>query len=758
MAGEKRSQDQEETLLTESVVLVDIEGTTTSISFVKETLFPYVRNNLKTYVEEKWDDAEFKTDFEKLKEQAKKDEEDKVAGFVPIKGATPEEERESLVKNILWQMDADRKTGALKQLQGHMWREAYNSGSVKGHVYEDVPKALESWTADTGRKVYVYSSGSVEAQKLLFGHSKYGDLLKYFSGYFDTSVGMKQEVASYKNILKQIDVEPSNVLFLTDVVKEAQAAKEAGMSAMILLREGNAPLTDEDKAAFTTINSFLDLSFQMSAKRAKLDKPEAEEKKAVPKEAAKSETINEPMETSEDVEMTDVSEARVETKKAVESEKPEKEDVKSGDKITCSESKKGESMEVDGKIESDKKSAEKVDKSASEIAEKDKSEAKTCDKPQTSEKLEKSEEAVGKSTVDETDKAVVSDAAVTVSEKVVKTAEKDNKTTEAETETKASERMEEGTNKPKSKSEKDSEAVENKTEDIAKIPESSNAEPKMETETKSTEATSVANEVKGQAKPEESAKEKVTKTEEIKSEAVSKSEKTTPTEAEETPSKSKDEAKKSEETPVKDVVKENGTSAVTEPEKAKAPTITTMETDDSKQEAKSETKEQAETDKKTENETVAKSEESNDTEIKNKEETKVAANSENEKQEDKSADKSKQDANKESLKEEKVDEVKAATNTAESADKKLNGTTQNGNSAVATTEEKPHRNGLNEESASEKTNVKTKEGTPAQNGEPETSSGASTETIKVKKVVDSTVAEGAGEPDVVPPVVVAATS
>ncbi|KAF7394748.1 hypothetical protein HZH66_007922 [Vespula vulgaris] len=283
MAGEKRSQEQEETMLSQTTILVDIEGTTTSISFVKETLFPYVRENLKKYIDTNWDDDKFKQDYHKLKEQAKKDEEDKVEGFIPIVDSNMEEEKESLMKNILWQMDNDRKTGALKQLQGHMWQEAYKSTAIKGHVYDDVPKALESWMND-GKKIYVYSSGSVEAQKLLFGNSEQGDLLKYFSGFFDTEIGAKQECDSYKNILSKIGEKPDNVIFLTDIVREAAAAKEAGLLPVIVIRE----------------------------------EPEEKNDSVSPKSS-------EPMDTSEDVEMSDASGKKTEKTEITKSPQPEQE-------------------------------------------------------------------------------------------------------------------------------------------------------------------------------------------------------------------------------------------------------------------------------------------------------------------------------------------------------------------------------------------------------------------------------------------------
>ncbi|XP_011305649.1 enolase-phosphatase E1 [Fopius arisanus] len=315
MAGEKRSQEVEEAQRNENIVVVDIEGTTTSISFVKETLFPYVREHLKDYIEKNWDNAEFKEDLEKLKEQVKKDETDKVEGLVAIISGTPEEEKETLVKNVLWQMDNDRKTGALKQLQGHMWREAYKSGAVKGHVYDDVPKALESWTS-ASKKIYVYSSGSVEAQKLLFGHSCHGDLLPHFSDYFDTEIGAKVDSSSYKAILSKLSASPSDVIFLTDVAKEAKAASEAGLSSILVIREGNEPLSVEEKSSYPTIQSFLDITFVAPTKRQKLEEiPKKDDEKSEIESKIEGDKKSEkkPEAEPEDVEMTDVSEKKSET-------------------------------------------------------------------------------------------------------------------------------------------------------------------------------------------------------------------------------------------------------------------------------------------------------------------------------------------------------------------------------------------------------------------------------------------------------------
>ncbi|KAL7296650.1 hypothetical protein TKK_0010068 [Trichogramma kaykai] len=269
MAGEKRNATEaEETLRQETAILLDIEGTTSSISFVKDTLFPYIRECLKKHVDEKWDSEEFKDDFMKLNAQAKEDEQKKVDGFVSIKEGTEEEAKESLIKNVLWQMDNDRKTEALKQLQGNIWKVAHKS--IKGHVYDDVPKAFEEWTK-AGKKLYIYSSGSVQAQKLLFGDSTHGDLLKFINGYFDTSIGPKQEADSYKKILEKINCKASEVLFLTDAVKEAEAAITAGLSVVIVVRKGNVELTDEEMEKFKSIESFDEISFELGNKRPKIE-------------------------------------------------------------------------------------------------------------------------------------------------------------------------------------------------------------------------------------------------------------------------------------------------------------------------------------------------------------------------------------------------------------------------------------------------------------------------------------------------------
>ncbi|KAG2681900.1 hypothetical protein I3760_11G164700 [Carya illinoinensis] len=179
-----------------------------------------------------------------------------VVGAVPIPSdnAGKEEVVAALVANVEAMIRADRKTTALKQLQGRIWRTGFENGELEGVVFEDVPQALEKWHA-LGIKVYIYSSGSRLAQRLLFGNTSYGDLRKYLSGFFDTAVGNKKETHSYVEISESVGVDkPSEILFITDVYQEAVAAKAAGLEVMVSIRPGNGPLPENH--GFKTIKSF----------------------------------------------------------------------------------------------------------------------------------------------------------------------------------------------------------------------------------------------------------------------------------------------------------------------------------------------------------------------------------------------------------------------------------------------------------------------------------------------------------------------
>jgi len=234
------------------VVLVDIEGTTTSISFVKDTLFPYAAENAQSFLQEGWGSAEVQAHAQALTKQMEEDSTG--AGFPP--GPS---ELAAYVKTLIAH---DRKVGPLKALQGAVWAKGYADGAIQGHVYADVPGALGRWAARA--RVCVYSSGSAAAQRMLFGHTAYGDLNGHFSGNFDLGVGSKREEGSYRTIAGRLGVPPGRMLFLTDIPEEAAAAVGAGCRVALLARPGNAPLTQAQREAYPVYATFDDICLASS--------------------------------------------------------------------------------------------------------------------------------------------------------------------------------------------------------------------------------------------------------------------------------------------------------------------------------------------------------------------------------------------------------------------------------------------------------------------------------------------------------------
>ena len=237
-------------------ILLDIEGTTTSIRFVYDTLFPFVRDHVGTFLESAWDEPAVQADVNALREQATQDHASGVveAPQIPAQGA-PEVVRSATLANVLWQMDSDRKTTGLKALQGKIWRHGYTSGELLGHIYDDVEPALLAWR-DAGIPVSIYSSGSVAAQHLLFSHSERGDLTPLLASHFDTTTGPKKVPSSYTAIAEALQCDVGDLLFVTDSLAEAIAAHGAGVVTVLSIRPGNAPLEKHD---FRTITSFDEL-------------------------------------------------------------------------------------------------------------------------------------------------------------------------------------------------------------------------------------------------------------------------------------------------------------------------------------------------------------------------------------------------------------------------------------------------------------------------------------------------------------------
>ncbi|MDD2768488.1 MAG: acireductone synthase [Methylococcus sp.] len=218
-------------------ILTDIEGTTSSLSFVKDTLFPYARARLADFVRNHASEDTVKRLLADTREAA---------------GDSSLNEDGAIAQLIRW-IDEDRKITPLKAIQGLIWEEGYRNGDFFGHVYDDAVCQLRAWHAQ-GIGLYVFSSGSVHAQQLLFGHTRFGDLNPLFSGYFDTRIGAKQEPEAYRAIARQLDLSPAEILFLSDIESELNAAREAGFKTFLLARgESAAPSDHPHGAAFDVI-------------------------------------------------------------------------------------------------------------------------------------------------------------------------------------------------------------------------------------------------------------------------------------------------------------------------------------------------------------------------------------------------------------------------------------------------------------------------------------------------------------------------
>lgn len=216
-------------------ILLDIEGTTTPVDFVFKTLFPYARQRLSRFLQQHATEPEVRSDIQALRAQHRCDT---TANLNPPpwvdRSATLE--RESAIAYGLWLMDRDSKCSALKSLQGKIWQEGYAKGELHGEVYPDVAPAFTRWTRQ-GKVIAIFSSGSVLAQKLLFGSTAAGDLTHYLSGYFDTATGPKNVPASYRKIAEALGQQATGILFISDVVRELEAAREAGMPTNLCVRE-----------------------------------------------------------------------------------------------------------------------------------------------------------------------------------------------------------------------------------------------------------------------------------------------------------------------------------------------------------------------------------------------------------------------------------------------------------------------------------------------------------------------------------------
>jgi enolase-phosphatase E1 len=215
-------------------ILTDIEGTTSSLSFVKDVLFPYARARIGDYVRAHVDDPSVRVQLDEVR---------RIAGAALS--------TEQVIAQLLRWIDEDKKLTPLKALQGLIWETGYRQGDFQGHVYEDAARQLQKWNA-AGLRLYTFNSGSVQAQQLLFGHSERGDLTALFADYFDTRVGHKRETSAYRAMAQQIGLPASDILFLSDVTEELDAARAAGMQTIQLVRDGAL----DAQAAHRQVRSF----------------------------------------------------------------------------------------------------------------------------------------------------------------------------------------------------------------------------------------------------------------------------------------------------------------------------------------------------------------------------------------------------------------------------------------------------------------------------------------------------------------------
>lgn len=223
---------------TSSGILLDIEGTTTPIAFVHDVLFTYARNHVRDFMVQH--SNELVSDIAQLNQEHTRD----VGSDAQPPPLT--NDADSITAYVHWLIDRDRKSTGLKSLQGKIWREGYLNGNLKAQVFSDVRPAFERWHK-AGVRISIFSSGSVLAQQLLFAHTDSGDLTTFLSDYFDTNIGAKGDAESYRRIATNMNLSPHEIIFISDVVTELEAASAAGMRTALSIRPGNQPQPDPDR-------------------------------------------------------------------------------------------------------------------------------------------------------------------------------------------------------------------------------------------------------------------------------------------------------------------------------------------------------------------------------------------------------------------------------------------------------------------------------------------------------------------------------
>lgn len=220
-------------------ILTDIEGTTSSVKFVFEVLFPYFRKNIGE-LKQMTSNPEVKNAFKQTVELAAEMENKRLQSV------------DDIINTLYRWSEEDKKVTPLKSVQGILWRTGYDSGEIKGHVYPDVKPAFHRWK-EQGKEIGIFSSGSIAAQKQIFGFSEDGDLTVYLSNYFDTTTGGKRDTATYSKIAEELSLQPSEILFLSDIYQELEAADQAGFQTIQLIREGTEANWDKTVGDFSQV-------------------------------------------------------------------------------------------------------------------------------------------------------------------------------------------------------------------------------------------------------------------------------------------------------------------------------------------------------------------------------------------------------------------------------------------------------------------------------------------------------------------------
>jgi enolase-phosphatase E1 len=229
-------------------ILLDIEGTTTPVDYVFGVLFPFARDHVESFLETQGQDPAVQDDLRLLRQEYDHDDRQHSDSLPLWSGSDPI----AAIPYIQYLIAIDRKSTGLKSLQGKIWDQGYREGKLRSQVFADVKPAFERWVA-AGKQLYIFSSGSVQAQQLLFRYTEMGDLTVFLRGYFDTKIGSKREPESYRKIARETGLDPSQILFISDVTAELRAAQAIGMQVLFSWRSGNH---SSDSEEFEKIESF----------------------------------------------------------------------------------------------------------------------------------------------------------------------------------------------------------------------------------------------------------------------------------------------------------------------------------------------------------------------------------------------------------------------------------------------------------------------------------------------------------------------